>query len=160
MALKGYKKSGIIAALKHFPGHGDVKSDSHAVLPIVNKKREELERVEIYPFRALASQADVIMTAHLLVPALDKEQRVTFSRKIVNDLLRKELKFEGVIMTDSLAMAGALNDSACIEEAVLKSIDAGHDLILLGGRQLLSSQIVWNSQVLTFSVFINSLFVR
>lgn len=138
-ALRGYKRAGLIAALKHFPGHGDVKVDSHEALPIVNKKREVLEQVELYPFRSLAPQADVIMTAHLLVPALDT-QCVTFSRKVVHDLLRKDFNFQGVIMTDSLAMEGILSQCSSLEEAVLKSLEAGHDLVLLGGKQLLASQ--------------------
>lgn len=140
MALQGYQQAGVIAALKHFPGHGDVKVDSHESLPIVNKNRGELDKVELVPFRALASQADVIMTGHLLFPALDNHQCVTFSEKIVQGLLRREFNFQGVVMTDSLAMQGVLSQCTSIEEAVLKSLEAGHDLILLGGKQLLASQ--------------------
>jgi beta-N-acetylhexosaminidase len=139
--LQGYQQAGVIAALKHFPGHGDVKVDSHEALPVVAKKRALLEQVELLPFRTLASQADVIMTGHLLVPALDNQQCVTFSKSIVNDLLREEFNFQGVIMTDSLAMEGVLSQCSSIEEAVLKSLEAGHDLILLGGKQMLISQI-------------------
>lgn len=139
-ALRGYKRAGIMATLKHFPGHGDVQTDSHEALPIVDKKREELDKVELYPFRVLAPQADMIMTAHLLVPALDREQCVTFSKKIVQDLLRHDFNFKGVILTDSLAMEGVLSQCTSLEEAVLKSLEAGHDLILLGGKQLLASQ--------------------
>ena len=138
-AIRGYKRAGIIAALKHFPGHGDVKIDSHEALPIVDKKREVLEQVELYPFRLLASEADAVMTGHLLIPALDT-QCVTFSKKIVSDLLRKSFNFQGVIMTDSLAMEGVLSQCSSLEEVVLKSLEAGHDLILLGGKQLLASQ--------------------
>lgn len=140
VTLLGYQKAGIIATLKHFPGHGDVQVDSHEALPIVAKTREAIDKTELYPFRMLASQADVIMTAHLLVPALDAEQCVTFSRKIVSDLLRRDLNFKGVILTDSLAMQGVLSRCPSLEEAVLKSLEAGHDLILLGGKQLLTSQ--------------------
>jgi beta-N-acetylhexosaminidase len=138
--LQGYKRAGVIATLKHFPGHGDVQVDSHEALPIVAKKREELEQVELYPFRSLASQADAILTAHLLVPALDAQHCVTFSKKIVTDLLRNDFHFQGIIMTDSLAMEGALKQYPSIEEVVLKSFEAGHDIILLGGKQLLASQ--------------------
>jgi beta-N-acetylhexosaminidase len=136
-AIQGYKKAGVIAALKHFPGHGDVQVDSHEALPVVDKKREVLEQVELYPFRLLASQADVILTAHLLIPALDAQYCTTFSKKIISDILRKELNFHGVIMTDSLAMRGVLSQCSSLEEAVLKSLEAGHDMILLGGKQLL-----------------------
>lgn len=139
-AIQGYRKAGVIAALKHFPGHGDVQVDSHEILPIVDKKREWLEQVELYPFRLLAPQADVILTAHLLVPALDAQCCVTFSKKIISGLLRKDLDFRGVIMTDSLAMEGVLSQCSSLEEAVLRSLEAGHDMILLGGKQLLASQ--------------------
>ncbi len=138
--IQGYRKAGIIAALKHFPGHGDVQVDSHEALPSVSKKREELEQIELYPFRCLAPQADVILTAHLLVPALDAQFCTTFSKKIITGLLRKDLNFQGVIMTDSLAMDGVLSQCPSLEEAVLKSLEAGHDIILLGGKQLLASQ--------------------
>lgn len=139
-ALRGYKKAGIIPTLKHFPGHGDVQVDSHEALPTIRKKREVLDQIELYPFRMLAPQADVIMTAHLLIPELDPEQCVTFSKKAVNDLLRKQFHFPGIIITDSLAMGAVLSQVSSLEEAVLKSLEAGHDLILLGGKQLLDSQ--------------------
>lgn len=138
--LKGYHKAGVLTALKHFPGHGDVQVDSHEALPRVEKSRTILEQVELVPFRALAKEADMIVTAHLLVPAIDEEQCVTFSQKAVEQLLRKELNFSGLIVTDSLAMQGILNQCPSIEEAALKSLKAGHDLILLGGKQLLASQ--------------------
>lgn len=139
-AVSGYKRAGILATLKHFPGHGDVLIDSHEALPLLDKSREELEKNELYPFRYLASQADAIMTAHLFVPSLDKENCVTFSKKGVKGLLREEIGFNGVILTDSLAMEGALSQCSSIEDAALKSLDAGHDIILLGGKQLLASQ--------------------
>lgn len=138
--LRGYKKARVIATLKHFPGHGDVQVDSHEALPSIRKKREILDQIELHPFRMLASQADAIMTAHLFIPELDREQCVTFSKKAVDDLLRKEFHFSGIIITDSLAMQGALSQVSSLEEAVLKSLNAGHDLILLGGKQLLDSQ--------------------
>lgn len=139
-ALRGYKKSGVIATLKHFPGHGDVQVDSHEALPMIRKTGDVLDQIELYPFRLLAPQADVIMTAHLLIPELDSEQCVTFSKKAVDGVLRKQFHFSGIIMTDSLAMAGALSQVSSLEQAVLKSLEAGHDLILLGGKQLLDSQ--------------------
>ncbi len=138
--LKGYHKAGVLTALKHFPGHGDTQVDSHEALPRVEKTRAALEQVELVPFRTLAKEADMIMTAHLFVPAIDEEQIVTFSQKAVEQLLRKELNFSRVIVTDSLAMQGVLSQSLSLEEAALKSLEAGHDVILLGGKQLLASQ--------------------
>lgn len=137
--LQGYKQAGLIGALKHFPGHGDADADSHEKLPYVRKECQELEKKELFPFRFLASQADVIMTGHLFVPALDSKDCATFSKSIV-EFLRKDLGFQGVVMTDSLVMQGILSQVSGIEEAVLKSLEAGHDLILLGGKQLLNSQ--------------------
>jgi beta-N-acetylhexosaminidase len=139
-AVLGYQRAGILACLKHFPGHGGVQADSHETLPLLLKNREALEKTELYPFRFLAEGVDAIMTAHLLVPHLDGENCVTFSRKVVTDLLRHEMQYKGLILTDSLAMAGALNQCPSIEEAALKSLQAGHDMILLGGKQLLASQ--------------------
>lgn len=140
LAVQGYKRAGILATLKHFPGHGDVKVDSHEALPIVYKKREDLDKCEFVPFRSLVLQADAMMTSHLFVPSLDDVHCVTFSKKIVQGLLRNEFHFQGLILTDSLAMEGALSQCRSLEEAVLKSIEAGHDVILLGGKQLLTSQ--------------------
>lgn len=138
--VQGFKKSGIISVLKHFPGHGDVVVDSHEALPVIKKDKEMLQRCELIPFTQLCHEADVIMTAHLLVPALDPKYCATLSKKIVEDLLKNEIGFSGLIMTDSLAMRGVLDQCENIEEAVLKSIESGHDLILLGGKQLLASQ--------------------
>lgn len=138
--LRGFQKARVIAALKHFPGHGDVKVDSHEAMPMIAKQRGEIDKIELYPFRSLASQADVILTAHLMVPALDPEHCTTFSRKIVTDLLRNQINFQGLIITDSLAMQGILSQCSSLEEVVLKSLDAGHDMVLLGGKQVLDFQ--------------------
>lgn len=138
--LQGYQEAGIAAALKHFPGHGDATVDSHEALPIISKSRDQLELCELLPFRSLAAQADVILTAHLMFPALDPVDCTTFSKKIVTDVLRKQLNFQGVVMTDSLAMEGILSQCSSLEEAVLRSFEAGHDMILLGGKQLLATQ--------------------
>lgn len=138
--LQGYKRAGVIGVLKHFPGHGEADADSHEKLPVVWKNRQELEQKELFPFCSLASQAEVMMTGHLFVPALDPEICTTFSRQIIEGVLREEIGFQGVVMTDSLVMKGILSQVSGIEEAVLKSLEAGHDLILLGGKQLLDAQ--------------------
>lgn len=139
-ALKGYKRSGVISVLKHFPGHGDTTADSHEKLPVIKHDKAHLLQVELYPFATLASKADVIMTAHLFVPELDAENPATFSKKIISGLLRNELKFNGLIMTDSLVMQGIMDCCPTIEEAAIRSLEAGHDLILLGGKQLAEHQ--------------------
>lgn len=140
MALEGYQQVGMISALKHFPGHGDTIMDSHQTLPVLNHSTDYLNNVELVPFRNLASKADVIITAHLLVTALDPDHPVTFSREIIHNLLRERFHYHGVIMTDSLVMQGLMNCCPSIEEAAIRSFEAGHDIILLGGKQLLGTQ--------------------
>jgi len=137
-ALQGFKQASIIATLKHFPGHGDAAADSHLELPLVNKSLEELERTELVPFSKLASSADLIMTAHLLVPALDKDNCSTLSENTLT-YLRETLGFQGAVITDSLAMEGVLR-GAPIEEAAVRALIAGCDILLLGGKRLQSSQ--------------------
>jgi len=140
-SLKGYRRAGVIAVLKHFPGHGDVVADSHESLPVVNKTLQELEQTELSPFFRLTPDAPGVMTAHLLVPALDKKNCATLSKPIVEGLLRERMGFQGVILTDSLAMQGVLdNKSDSIQEVAIQSIEAGHDILLLGGNQLLTSE--------------------
>ena len=135
-ALSGYKKSGVIATLKHFPGHGDTSMDSHVALPVLDKSMDELEKTELIPFRELSPIADAIMTAHILVPALDPEFPVTLSKKWL-DFLRKELGFQGVIISDSLVMDGVLEKAGSIDEAAILAINAGCDLLIFGGAKLL-----------------------
>lgn len=135
-ALQGYRKAGIITCLKHFPGHGDVVVDSHQDLPVVRKTKEELAKLELFPFYQLADQADSIMTAHLLFPSLDSQNCATLSQKILTNLLREEIEFQGVVISDSLVMQGLLKNCSSIEEAAISSINAGCDLLILGGKQL------------------------
>lgn len=135
-ALQGYREAGIITSLKHFPGHGDVVVDSHQELPIIHKTKQQLEQLELLPFYQLADRADTIMTAHILLPALDSQNCATLSKNILTDLLREEIGFQGVIISDSLVMQGLLNNCSCIEEAAIPAVNAGCDLLILGGRQL------------------------
>ncbi len=137
-ALLGFQEAQVIATLKHFPGHGDVTVDSHEGLPVVTKSLEELEKVELFPFAQLAPTADAIMTAHLLVPALDSKHSSTLSKKTLS-YLRDVLGFKGVIVSDSLVMQGVLSTCSSIEEASILALDAGCDLLILGGRLLTGS---------------------
>lgn len=133
-ALEGYKHSRILSTLKHFPGHGDVEVDSHVDLPVLSKSLEDLERMELLPFIDLAPFADLIMTAHILVPALDEKRCATISDKVIGYL--RERGFDKVVITDSLVMDGLLKQCASIEEAAILAINAGCDIVLLGGRCL------------------------
>lgn len=134
-AVEGYKAAGMISALKHFPGHGDVEVDSHIDLPVINKTLEELEGCELRPFFELGAYSEVIMTAHLMVPAIDPVHCATLSKKTLN-FLREKIKFTGVIISDSLIMEGLLKNGLSIDDAAIQAINAGCDLLILGGKYL------------------------
>jgi beta-N-acetylhexosaminidase len=137
-ALQGFKQANIMATLKHFPGHGDVEIDSHEDLPVIHKSMEDLEKIELLPFSELAASADLIMTAHILVPAFDKENCATLSEKTLN-FLKDKMGFQGVIITDSLVMESILKKCSTVDEAAIQALKAGCDLLLLGGKQLLGT---------------------
>lgn len=128
--IKGYQGQNIVASAKHFPGHGDTNTDSHYGLPIINHDLKTLHEVDLKPFKAaIAAGIDSIMTAHIVVPALDNSGLpATLSKPILTDLLRKELGFEGIIITDSLGMSGAnvVPENRVAVEAFL----AGADILL------------------------------
>ncbi len=144
-ALQGYKKAGVIATLKHFPGHGDVSVDSHYDLPVVNKSLEELQKVELMPFAKLQCVADAIMTAHIMSP-LDRDHCATLSLKTLS-YLRDQMGFQGVIVSDSLVMQGVLNQCQVadsdyvlsVADAAIRALQSGHDLLILGGKQLIGA---------------------
>ena len=127
-ALQG---QGIAACGKHFPGHGDTSTDSHLELPLVEHPPDRLRRVEFVPFRA-AIEAGVatIMTAHVLVPSLDEQRPASLSRRIVFDLLRDELHYEGVILSDDLEMK-AIAANYAVPEAAVMAIEVGCDGVLI-----------------------------
>jgi beta-N-acetylhexosaminidase len=134
-SLEGFKQAEVIATLKHFPGYGDVAVDPHEELPIIRKSKAELEQVELLPFAKLASSADAIMTAHILVPALDAENCSTLSEKTLG-YLRNVIGFQGVIVADSLVMDGVLKKCHSVDEASIAALNAGCDLLILGGKLL------------------------
>ncbi len=130
---RGARQAGVLTTAKHFPGHGDVSVDSHIELPVVDADRERLDRVELLPFRALISDGvDAVMTAHLWITALDPDETVpaSISPNVTARLLRDELGFEGLIVTDALRM-GAVVRHYGVEEAAVRTIAAGADLLLL-----------------------------
>jgi hypothetical protein len=126
--LDGFRGSGVAACLKHAPGHGDTRTDSHLTLPVCAAERAQLEVREFVPFRAHPG-ADSLMTAHVVYPALDPELPATFSRRIVQGVLREELGFRGVVITDALEMQGAAAGRTPAEAGLL-SLAAGCDLLL------------------------------
>ncbi|HEY4255048.1 MAG TPA: glycoside hydrolase family 3 protein [Chlamydiales bacterium] len=134
-SLAGFKQAEVVATLKHFPGYGDVAVDPHEDLPVIRKSKAELEQVELLPFAKLASSADAIMTAHIFVPALDPENCSTLSEKTLN-YLREVIGFQGVIVADSLVMDGVLKKCHSVDEASIAALNAGCDLLILGGKLL------------------------
>ncbi len=131
--IKGCQENGLIATAKHFPGHGDTDLDSHIQLAVISGDQERLQKVELYPFkRAIEGGVQAIMTAHLHVPALDPTPGLpaTLSPLILTELLRKELGFNGLIVTDAMTMGG-ITQAFSAPEAALKAVQAGVDMILL-----------------------------
>jgi beta-N-acetylhexosaminidase len=129
--IAGLQDNGVAACGKHFPGHGDTSVDSHLDLPVVEHPPDRIRRVECVPFEAAIRQGVAfIMTAHVLVPSLDDERPATLSRRIVYDMLRDELGFEGVILSDDVEMK-ALAKTYGVPEACVLAIAAGCDGVLI-----------------------------
>ena len=129
--VRGLQDNGVAACGKHFPGHGDTSVDSHDALPIVEHPPDRIRRVECVPFRdAIRADVAFIMTAHLLVPSFDEDAPATLSRRIVTNLLREELGFDGVILSDDLDME-ALARTCAVPEAAVQAIAAGCDGVLV-----------------------------
>ena len=129
-AVRGLQAAGVAATLKHFPGHGHTSADSHHELPTLTQKRAVLASEAWGPFRAgVAAGAELVMSAHLDVRAVDPGVAATFSRKLLTDVLRGELGFTGVVVTDGMNMAPAQKYPA--GEAAVRALNAGNDLILM-----------------------------
>lgn len=131
-AIRGYQSQGVIATAKHFPGHGDTAVDSHLGLASVPHGKERLRQVELFPFReAIAAGVDAIMTAHVMFPAFEPDEiPATLSRRVLTDLLRREMGYQGLIITDCLEMQ-AIAGHFGIAEAAVRAIEAGADLVLV-----------------------------
>ncbi|MDQ1914536.1 glycoside hydrolase family 3 protein [Paenibacillus sp. GD4] len=132
--IEGMQEAGVIPNGKHFPGHGDTRTDSHIAMPIVEHSREYLMEVELKPFRELIRRGMTgIMTAHILYPALagegEEQLPATLSRTIMTGLLREQFGFDGLIVSDSLTMK-SIKDQYGIEKAAVMAVQAGNDIIL------------------------------
>lgn len=131
-AVRGLQANGMLATLKHFPGHGDTAVDSHLGLPLIPHARDRLDALELKPFVAgIEAGAAAVMTSHITLPALDPRESTpaTFSDVIATRLLRQELRFDGLLLTDSMKMA-ALAKLLRPRDAAVMAIAAGHDLLL------------------------------
>lgn len=140
--MKGLQAHGVMAVAKHFPGHGNTVVDSHIGLPVVDKSLEELRKTELVPFEAATGIADMIMTAHIQFPQIEKEAYVsketgemvflpaTLSRKIITGLLREGMGYDGVVVTDDMCMGAIARHFDPLDAAAL-AINAGADIILM-----------------------------
>ncbi len=131
--VKGVEDNGGLATAKHFPGHGDTAADSHIDLPVIRANRERLERLELVPFRAaISSGVSSVMTGHLSVPAIEPDLNTpaTLSQNILTGLLRKELGYQGLIVTDAMEMGG-ITVRYAPGEAAVRAVAAGADCVLM-----------------------------
>ncbi|MFF4687031.1 glycoside hydrolase family 3 protein [Streptomyces sp. NPDC001307] len=131
--VEGLQSTGVAACTKHFPGHGDTNVDSHHAVPRIDVDADTLYARELPPFRAaIAAGTRAIMSAHILVPALDPDRPGTLSRRILTELLRDELGYRGLIVTDGMEMR-AISGTYGLEHGVVLAIAAGADAICVGG---------------------------
>lgn len=132
--MKGMQSENVSACAKHFPGHGDTHVDSHLDLPVIHKSRAELEKTELLPFRRMVAEGtQMVMVGHLRVPALDSAANsiTSLSQKVVTDLLRGEMHYQGLVITDALGMKGVRNQYSHNGEAEILALLAGVDILLM-----------------------------
>lgn len=130
--MEGLQSTGVFACGKHFPGHGDTCVDSHIGLPVIEKPQESIRAVELVPFKAAIDKGvKAIMSAHVIFPAFEPERKpATVSRAVMTDLLRDELQFKGIIVSDGMEMQ-AIMDLYGIEDGVYRALTAGVDICLV-----------------------------
>lgn len=127
---EGLQQAGVIACGKHFPGHGDTDLDSHLALPRLSHDRARLDAIELAPFRAATGAIDAIMTAHVVFDAIDPSLPATLCRAAITGILRQQLRYDGVIVSDDLEMR-AVADHYGVGDAACRAIDAGCDAVLI-----------------------------
>lgn len=130
--MQGLKDEEVIPVIKHFPGHGDTEVDSHIGLPVVEKSIDQLYNFEFVPFKkAIESGADAVMVSHISMKQIDDKNPATLSYDLITGILRNDMKFSNVIITDDMCMK-AITNRLSVEEASIKSIKAGSDIVLIG----------------------------
>lgn len=140
--IEGLHNSGCLSLIKHFPGHGATDSDSHKTTPVIKKTLEQLERYELVPFAAaVKAGADGVMVGHLSYPKIDPEHIASQSYFFITELLREQLGFEGIVMSDDFRMEG-LNKKYPLKEAAVNFILAGGDIILCGPNYAYQKEIM------------------
>lgn len=131
IAIEAIRGEGVLACAKHFPGIGDISVDPHKTLPINSNPKERFEKIDFPPFKsAISCEVDFIMSTHVVATELDPSFPATLSRKVCTGILRKELSFKGVTITDDMQMKGIRNDFP-LEDACILALKAGNDVILV-----------------------------
>jgi beta-N-acetylhexosaminidase len=129
--VKGLQENGVMATLKHFPGHGSTTADSHKGTSVTIRTLEEMEQVEFLPFIAgMNAGADMVMISHLTAASIDETSPASISKTIITGILREKLGFEGIVITDALMMK-AISDLYPPEEAAVRALEAGADMLLM-----------------------------
>ncbi|UZN01027.1 hypothetical protein OL548_18860 [Lysinibacillus sp. MHQ-1] len=129
--MQGLESQQVIPVIKHFPGHGDTSVDSHLELPKVSKSLDDLTKLELIPFKAAIDKGvDVVMVGHILLPKIDQQYPSSMSKEIITGILRNQLGFDGVVMTDDMTMK-AITNHFNIGQAAVDSVKAGNDIILI-----------------------------
>lgn len=142
-AMKGIAGTGVVPVVKHFPGHGDTAIDSHLGLPVIKHDRNRLDKVELAPFRqAIQAGAEVVMVGHLLMEQIDPDTPASYSKPVITGLLREELGFEGVVITDDLTMGAVAQSEKGIGEAAIQSVLAGTNIVLVGHDYRLEEEVL------------------
>ena len=134
MIIRTLQDKGIAACGKHFPGHGDTSVDSHFELPLIEHPPDRIDRVELVPFRAaIEARVASIMTAHILIPALDNDRPATLSKRVVTGILKEDLGYDGLVLSDDLEMK-AISGRYGLSEATVMAMAAGCDAVLMCGE--------------------------
>lgn len=146
IVIREFQRNGIISVSKHFPGLGAVDKDPHKALPEINLSLEELYKKDIYPYEsAIRAGVSGIMSSHAIYPAIDRDNPATTSSKIIQDILRKRLKFKGVVITDDLEMGAIRERFGSIRQSSYQALIAGADILLISENQdefLLSMEFI------------------
>ena len=139
--ISGFEQAGVLPVLKHFPGHGRASQDSHFGLP-TTPSIESLREVDLLPYQELLKDSHAVMVGHLVVPSLTGDLPASLSSAAIEDLLRNELSFNGLVLTDSLGM-GAISDRWSIPEAAVMALSAGVDIIMISDPSQVSTLLDW-----------------
>jgi beta-N-acetylhexosaminidase len=141
--IKGLHEGGVFATLKHFPGYGSAKVNPHLSLAIVDKPLKEMMQCDLLPFIALKSETDCIMTAHVLISSLDEKNCASLSHAVLSDFLRNNLGYQGVIISDSLAMRGVTLNQKTLDEAIENLSKVTIEAFLAGCDCMIISKLEW-----------------